>query len=145
MGGFRVRQVRTFPARGEPGVSHDEAFVAEVGLTGDRPRKAAVSLVGTDSPHTRANLVLDAPTEQVERLRGAVVRIGGVVLALEATGTACPGLYGAVGVTGTLRVGDRVDVVADGVPLDAAAHPTSDTPSPDRAREGGRAVREDGR
>ena len=44
--------------------------VGEAGLAGDRPKKAAVSLVGADAPATRANLVLDAPTERVEALDG---------------------------------------------------------------------------
>ena len=59
-------------------------------------------------PATRANLVLDASTEQVEALDGSVVRIGEVLLAVQLTGTSCPGLYAAVGEPGSIRVGDSV-------------------------------------
>ena len=83
--------------------------VDEAGLRGDRPKKAAVSLVGADSPSTRANLVLDAPTDAVEALDGSVLRIGQVLLAVQATGTSCPGLYAAVGEPGRIRVGDTVE------------------------------------
>ena len=105
---IRVRAIHTFPVRGEAGVEHDTVQVGEAGLVGDRPKKAAVSLVGADAPATRANLVLDAPTEQVEALDGSVVRIGGVLLAVQLTGTSCPGLYAAVGEPGSIRVGDAV-------------------------------------
>jgi uncharacterized protein YcbX len=105
---IRVRAIHTFPVRGEAGVEHASVHVDAAGLAGDRPKKAAVSLVGADSPATRANLVLDVSTEQVEALDGTVVRIGGVLLALQLTGTACPGLYAAVGEPGSIRVGDTV-------------------------------------
>src|SRR6478609_2874203 len=109
-----VRAILTFPTRGEAGTAHDHCDVEAAGLSGDRPKKAAVSLVGNDAPHTRANLVLDVPTAQVEALGGQVVRVGGVVLAVEPTGNACPGLYAAVGEAGTVRVGDVLEVVEDG-------------------------------
>lgn len=109
-----VRSIHTFPERRADGHSHDRAEVEVAGLVGDRPKKAAVSVVGHDSPHTRANLVLDVPTRDVEGLAGRVVRVGGVLLAVEGTGNACPGLYAAVGHPGTIRVGDAVEVVEDG-------------------------------
>jgi uncharacterized protein YcbX len=109
-----VRAILTFPTRGEAGAAHDHCAVDTRGLSGDRPKKAAVSLVGNDSPHTRANLVLDVPTAEVETLGGRVVRVGGVVLAVEPTGNACPGLHAAVGEAGTVRVGDVVEVVEGG-------------------------------
>ena len=105
---IRVLAIHTFPVRGEAGVDHASVEVGESGLAGDRPKKAAVSLVGADSPSTRANLVLDAPTERVEALDGSVVRIGQVLLAVQMTGTSCPGLYAAVGEPGRIRVGDEV-------------------------------------
>ncbi|MGG5258779.1 hypothetical protein [Phycicoccus avicenniae] len=108
-----VRSIHTFPERRAAGHEHEQADVRADGLVGDRPKRAAVSVVGNDSPHTRANLVLDAPTAQVEALTGRVVRVGDVVLAVEATGNACAGLYGAVGRSGTVRVGDPVEVVED--------------------------------
>jgi hypothetical protein len=106
---IRVRAIHTFPVRGEAGVEHDRVRVDATGLVGDRPKKAAVSLVGADAPATRANLVLDAPTDQVEALDGSVVRIGEVLLAVQLTGTSCPGLYAAVGEAGSIGVGDRVE------------------------------------
>lgn len=108
-----VRSIHTFPERRADGHSHDHASVEVAGLVGDRPKKAAVSVVGNDSPHTRANLVLDAPTLEVEALTGHVVRVGDVLLAVEATGNACAGLYASVGQPGTVRVGDVVEVVED--------------------------------
>ena len=105
---IRVQAIHTFPVRGEAGVEHHIVQVDQAGLSGDRPKKAAVSLVGADAPATRANLVLDATTEQVETLDGSAVRIGEVLLAVQRTGTSCPGLYAAVGEPGSIRVGDRV-------------------------------------
>ena len=105
---IRVLAIHTFPVRGEAGVDHASVQVGEDGLVGDRHKKAAVSLVGSDAPSTRANLVLDAPTEWVESLDGSVVRIGQVLLAVQSTGTSCPGLYAAVGEPGSIRVGDAV-------------------------------------
>lgn len=109
MGVIRVRSIHTFPVRGEPGVEVAAVHVGPAGLDGDRPKRAAVSLVGHDSPGTRANLVLDVPTADVERLEGSLVRIGEVLLAVEATGNACAGLYAAVGEEGWVRVGDAVE------------------------------------
>src|SRR6476659_5408519 len=109
MGVMRVLAIHTFPVHGEAGVDHSVVQVDEACLAGDRPKKAAVSLVGADAPATRANLVLDAPTERVEALDGVVVRIGEVLLAVQATGTSCPGLYAAVGEPGSIRVGDSVE------------------------------------
>lgn len=110
MGDIRVRAIHTFPTRGEPGVEVEAVRVTGAGLEGDRPKKAAVSLVGDDSPTTRANLVLDVPTADVEALGGSVLRVGGVLLAVEATGNACAGLYAQVGEEGWVRVGDPVEV-----------------------------------
>ena len=106
---IRVQAIHTFPVRGEPAVDHTQVAVTEAGLDGDRPKKAAVSLVGADSATTRANLVLDAPTDQVEALSGSVLRVGEVVLAVQTTGTSCRGLYAAVGQPGSIRVGDLVE------------------------------------
>lgn len=108
---MRVRAIHTYPERRGAAVGHDAVRVDGSGLDGDRPKRAAVSLVGADSPQTRANLVLDGPTAAVESLDGKVVRIGGVLLALGATGNHCAGLYASVGETGTVRVGDPVEVV----------------------------------
>ena len=109
MDGIRVLAIHTFPTSGEPGVDHASVRVTPQGLEGDRPKKAAVSVVGTDAPATRSNLVLDATTAEVESLDGQVVRIGEVLLALRLTGSSCPGLYAAVGEGGSIRVGDSVE------------------------------------
>ena len=105
---IRVRSIHTFPTRGEAGVEVESVRVSAAGLAGDRPKRAAVSLVGDDAPATRANLVLDVPTSQVEGLGGSLLRVGEVLLAAEPTGNACPGLYAAVGEEGWVRVGDVV-------------------------------------
>ena len=111
MGVLTVRAIRTFPEHGGAAVDHDSVDVAEAGLSGDRRRKAAVSLIGDDSPATRANFVLDGPTAQVEALDGRVLRIGDVILAVTTTGSHCAGLYGSVGESGTVSVGDVVEVM----------------------------------
>lgn len=110
---LRVRALHTFPERDRAGVEHVAVEVDATGLAGDRAKRAAVSLVGHDAPKARANVVLDAPTADVEALAGRVVRIGGAVLAVEPTGNSCPGLYAAVGEAGTVRVGDAVEVLED--------------------------------
>ncbi len=108
---MRVREIWTFPDRGAPGVQHRSVAVTVLGLAGDRPKRAAVSVVGADAPTIRANLVLDRPTPQVELLGGSVLRIGGVLLAVDRTDNSCPGLYAAVGVEGEVDVGDVVEVL----------------------------------
>ncbi len=113
MGDLRVAAIHTFPERRGPAVEHHAVDVGAAGLAGDRPKRAAVSLVGADSPQTRANLVLDGPTAAVEALDGRVVRIGGALLAVTATGNHCAGLYAAVGESGTVHVGDQVELVEE--------------------------------
>ena len=81
MGVLTVRAIRTFPEHGGAAVDHDSVDVDTAGLAGDRRRKAAVSLIGDDAPATRANLVLDGPTADVEALDGHLLRIGEVLLA----------------------------------------------------------------
>ncbi len=111
MGGMRpthVSALHTFPVTGEPGLDHDGVVVEADGLAGDRRKKAAVSLVGNDSPSTRSNVVLDIPSAEVETLVGSVVRIGDVLLAVERPAGSCPGVYAAVGEVGVIRIGDPV-------------------------------------
>lgn len=107
----RVLAVRTYPRRGEAAVEHRTASVGPAGIDGDRTKRAALSLVGRDRPRTRANLVLDVPTADLETLDGEVVRVGGAVLALRRTGNDCPGLYAAVGQGGPVAVGDVLEVL----------------------------------
>lgn len=108
---LRVRALHTFPEKGREAVDHTAVEVDATGLAGDRAKRAAVSIVGHDAPGTRANVVLDAPTADVEALAGTVVRVGQVLLAVESTRNTCPGVYAAVGEAGTVRVGDVVEVV----------------------------------
>lgn len=103
-----VTALHTFPVKDEPGLDHDVIAVEPDGLAGDRRKKAAVSLVGNDSPSTRSNLVLDLPSAEVEALVGSVIRVGEVLLAVERPAGSCPGVYASVGETGAIRVGDRV-------------------------------------
>ena len=113
---MHVTALHTFPVKGEPGTDHDEVAVEAGGLAGDRPKKAAISLVGNDAPATRSNIVLDVPSSEVEALVGSLVRIGDVLLAVERPAGSCPGVYAAVGEVGVLRVGEAVRI------LDEAGH-----------------------
>lgn len=106
-----VTAVRTYPRTGEPALEHAEVEVAASGLAGDRAKKAPVSLIGNDSPDTRANLVLDVPSARVEALVGHLVQVGDVVLALVSPAGRCPGAYAEVWTAGTITVGDAVRVV----------------------------------
>ncbi len=109
-----VTALHTFPVKGEPGASHESIAVEAEGLAGDRRKKAAISLVGNDSPSTRSNIVLDIPSSEVEALVGSVVRIGEAVLTVERPAGSCPGAYAAVGEVGVVRVGDPLLVVEAG-------------------------------
>ncbi len=115
-----VTALHTFPVKGEPGLDHDVVAVEGDGLAGDRRKKAAISLVGNDSPSTRSNIVLDLPSVEVEALVGSVVRIGDVLLAVERPAGSCPGVYASVGEAGAIRVGDPVLVQEA-----AETHPTT--------------------
>jgi uncharacterized protein YcbX len=108
-----VTALRTFPVKDQPGRDHSAVDVEPEGLAGDRRKKAAVSIVGNDSPATRANIVLDVPSTEVESLVGSVVRIGEALLAIERTAGSCPGVYAAVGRVGVIRTGDPVLVAED--------------------------------
>ena len=110
-----VVALATYPRAREAAVAHEVVDVGLDGLAGDRPKKAAVSLVGGDSPLTRANIVLSGTSAEVEALDGQVLRIGEVVLAVERTGNSCRGLYAAVGHPGVVRLGDLVTLEPPGV------------------------------
>ncbi|MGL5860692.1 MAG: hypothetical protein ACRCY9_05490 [Phycicoccus sp.] len=108
MSSVRVLAVRTYPRRGKPPVGHEAAVMTAAGLEGDRTKKAPVSMVGRDAPDTRANLVLDASTVDVEALDGAVLRIGAAIVVARRTGNSCRGLYASVRQEGRVAVGDVV-------------------------------------
>ena len=110
-----VVALATYPRAREAAVAHEVVDVGLDGLAGDRPKKAAVSLVGVDSPMTRTNIVLSGTSAEVEALDGQVLRIGEVVLAVERTGNSCRGLYAAVGHPGVVRLGDLVTLEPPGV------------------------------
>ncbi|MFV0461624.1 MAG: hypothetical protein ACK5MP_00265 [Nostocoides sp.] len=103
--------MRTYPRSGESGVDHDAVAITEAGLAGDRAKKAPVSLVGNDSPATRANIVLDLPSREVADLVGHRVRIGEVVLAVVRPAGGCPGAYAHVDSEGTVRRGESAIVL----------------------------------
>jgi hypothetical protein len=136
----RVIAIRTYPQRGAPAVDHRVVVVTAQGLQGDRRKRAAVSLVGHDAPDTRANVVVDLPTSELEGLSGQVVRLGGALLAVEKTGTSCPGLSASVGVPGRVAVGDVVETVSGPVGSDdqhtepGERHPGLRSESPRRLR-----------
>jgi hypothetical protein len=109
---MQVIAVRTYPAAGEPGIEHASVAITERGLTGDRPKKAPVSIVGADrADSTRSNLVLSVSTAEVVAMVGQVIQLGSVTMVLEGAAGSCPGLYAAVGQDGTLAVGDTVIVL----------------------------------
>jgi len=107
-----VVALHTYPVKDEPGVDHEAVPVESEGLAGDRRKKAPVSIIGNDSPGTRANVVLDVPSAEIEGLVGSVLRVGDVLLAVERTAGSCPGVYAAVGRTGVLHTGDEAIVEA---------------------------------
>ena len=128
----RISSLWTYPRRGEAGQEHESIEVTAAGLAGDRPKRAAVSVIGADSPGHRANIVLDVTTADVESLAGRVGRIGEALLAFEVTGNACHGVYAAVGEGGVLRVGDEVvlvDDAEDGAQHDATVDGSTDDPT----------------
>ena len=103
-----VIALRTYPTQGEPGVERDSCEVLTSGLVGDRRKRAPVSIAGAEDAHLRVNIVLSAPTREVEQLVGEVVTIGEVVIVLESAGSRCPGVYGVIGQPGRIRIGDRM-------------------------------------
>ncbi len=117
MTGARLCEVHVFPTQGEPGEDLAEAAVEGVGLTGDRPKKAAVQVVALEDVEsdTRANLVVSLGSLELAGAIGAVLRVGEVELDVTSTARNCPGVYAAVRQPGRVRVGDRVEVVAKGV------------------------------
>lgn len=112
MPSLQVVSLATFPVPKEPGIGHEAIDIGPEGLAGDRPKRAAVSLTGTDSS-TRANIVVSAPSAELAALDGRRLRIGEVVLAVWNTGNSCTGLYAAVGHPGRLAVGDVVEIEPD--------------------------------
>ncbi len=112
MPSLQVVSLATFPVPKEPGVGHASVDVGPDGLAGDRPKRAAVSLAGTDSS-TRANIVVSASSAELAALDGRRLRIGGVVLTVRNTGNDCDGLYAAVALPGRVAVGDPVVVEPD--------------------------------
>jgi uncharacterized protein YcbX len=105
--------IHIYPVQGEPGEDLRESFVEAEGLVGDRRKKAAVQVVaaGDVRSDTRANLVVSLDGEELSAAIGCLLRVGEVELDVTGTAHNCPGVYAAVRRTGTLRVGDGVDVV----------------------------------
>ena len=106
----RVTELHIFPVHGEPGQDLAEAVVEPEGLSGDRRKKAAVQVVAAEDVRadTRANVIVDVPSAQLADLIGGVLRLGEVELDVTGSPHNCPGVYAAVRVPGTVRVGDTV-------------------------------------
>lgn len=104
----RVVAIRIYPAKDEPGVELANAVVEIDGLAGDRRKKAAVHLVGLpDAESTRANLVIDIPTERLTEFVGRTVVIGGATLGITRTAGNCAGVYADVLTPGPITLDDR--------------------------------------
>jgi hypothetical protein len=112
MGGseHQVTELHIFPVHGEAGQDLVEALVEPEGLAGDRRKKAAVQVVAAEDVRedTRANIIVSLPSAQLSELVGWVLRLGAVELEVTGSPSSCPGVYAAVRVPGTVRVGDAV-------------------------------------
>ncbi len=101
----QLASVRIHPVKDEPGVELDLVGIGPEGLDGDRRKKAAVHLVGADAAQTRANLVLDVPSADLDGLVGGSVTIGDTVLRITRAAGNCAGVYADVLVPGTVSRG----------------------------------------
>lgn len=109
----RVIDIRIHPVKDEPGVALASVSVEADGLAGDRRKKAAVHLVGLpDAETTRANFVIDIPTERLTELVGRTVSVGEVRLGIARTAGNCAGVYADVLTPGTVVIDDRFEVLA---------------------------------
>ena len=108
----RVVAIRIHPVKDEPGVELANAVVEIDGLAGDRRKKAAVHLVGLpEAATTRANLVIDIPTDRLAELVGRTVAVGSATLAITRTAGNCAGVYADVRTPGMITIEDRIDLV----------------------------------
>ena len=110
--GFAVMALWIYPTKDEPGLSMPTVDVEPDGLAGDRRKKAALHLVcSADAAELepRANLVLDATADQLERLVGKRMRLGAGEIEITGKPSNCPGVYALVLRPGTISVGDRLE------------------------------------
>ncbi|MFN8098470.1 MAG: hypothetical protein U0Q21_09310 [Dermatophilaceae bacterium] len=104
----QVVSVRIHPVKDDPGIDLEHVRVGNEGLDGDRRKKAPVHLVGSDAAQTRANLVLDVPSADLDALVGRSVTVGGTVLGVTRTAGNCLGVYAEVRVPGSISRGASV-------------------------------------
>lgn len=103
----RLVAIRVHPVKDAPSVELTSALVEIDGLAGDRRKKAAVHLVGLpDAATTRANLVIDIPTDRLAELVGRTVTVGSATLAITRTAGNCAGVYADVRTPGTIAIDD---------------------------------------
>jgi hypothetical protein len=110
--GFSVTALWIYPTKDEPGLSLSTVEVEPEGLAGDRRKKAALHLVcSADAAEQapRANLVLDATANQLERLVGQRMMLGASEIEITGKPSNCPGVYASVLDPGTISVGDRLE------------------------------------
>ena len=110
--GFPVMALWIYPTKDEPGLSLPNVEVEPDGLAGDRRKKAALHLVceaDAAEQAPRANLVLDATADQLERLVDKRMRLGTSEIEITGKPSNCPGVYASVLDAGTISVGDRLE------------------------------------
>jgi hypothetical protein len=106
----RVTDILIHPKKDEPGRALEYVEVVAEGLAGDRRKKAPVHLLSVQDrgPDVRANIVVDLTRDELAGWVGERVHIGAATLAVTGLPSGCPGVYAAVDVPGTVRVGDDV-------------------------------------
>ena len=117
-----VSSLFIYPDADGPGQELVSSEVLRTGLDGDRPKKAPVSLVSVEDyveSHPRSNVVLTVSPQDLAAMVGHALRIGSVELHITGCPSACPGVYAAVRIPGTMSTGDAVTV---------SEAPVSDTP-----------------
>ena len=115
---FAVLALWIYPTKDEPGVSLTTVEVEPDGLAGDRRKKAALHLVcAADAADLvwRANLVLDATSDQVGHLVGQRLLLGTSEIEITGKPSNCPGVYAAVVRPGTVKIRDRLEPSADSI------------------------------
>lgn len=109
-----VTALSVFPTKGEPGEDLTRAVVTEAGLLGDRHKRHALLVAGTEDVATtnahgeqlRANIVVTMPSAALAASSGRELRIGGARVRIDRRPSACEGMYAEVVEPGEVAVGD---------------------------------------